>query len=86
MNHLKIIERGGRVSAPLALEKGPHAVIAEGTRDGAGLRIGWQLFPLTGLNIIELEGGTTTAELVNTGPDTDAAIYLAKLHPVAGGN
>ncbi|MHA6262483.1 hypothetical protein ACXYMO_04715 [Arenibacterium sp. CAU 1754] len=86
MKQLQIIERGGRTSAPLELERGPHVVIAEGVRDGAGLRIGWQLFPLTGLNVIELEGGFTTAELVNAGPATDAAIYLAKLAPVAGGN
>lgn len=85
MKHLEVIERGWRVSARLELERGPHVVIAEGVRDGAGLRIGWQLFPLTGLNVIELEGGTTTAELVNVGPDTDAVIYIAKLAPVAEG-
>lgn len=85
MKHFKIIERGARVSHPLELSPGNYMVLSEGTRDGVALRIGHQLFQIVDLNVIELEGGgMATAELVNTGPETDAAIYLAKLEPVAG--
>lgn len=83
MEHLKIIDRGARVSAPMNLEPGLYAVIAEGVRDGVGLCIGWQVFPLIGSEIIKLEGGgVSRAELINVGPETDVGIYLGKIEAV----
>lgn len=83
MEHLKVIDRGAKVSRPLNLEPGLYNIIVNGTRDGVGLCIGWQVFHLTDSQVVKLEsGGITRAELVNVGSETDVEIHLAKLEAV----